>query len=79
MAAEIFTVGKRDFRLPGLGSYLQEAANHGDIRAVLLGVLVLVLVIVILDQFIWRPLLAWSEHYRLEMVERDEPADLLVV
>ncbi len=73
MAAEIFTVGNRDFRLPGLGSYLQEAANRGNIHAILLGVAVLVLVIVLLDQFIWRPLLAWSEYYRLEMVERDNP------
>ncbi len=73
MAAEIFTVGNRDFRLPGLGSYLQEAANRGNIHAILLGVAVLVLVIVLLDQFLWRPLLAWSEHYRLEMVERENP------
>ena len=34
MAAEIFHVGARDFRLPGLGSYLQTAANAGDLRAV---------------------------------------------
>ena len=35
MAAEMFTVGDRDFRLPGLGSYLQTAANAGDLRTVL--------------------------------------------
>ncbi len=29
MAAEIFTVGARDFRLPGLGAYLSEAADSG--------------------------------------------------
>ena len=73
MAAEMFTVGNRDFRLPGLGSYLQEAANRGDIRAILSGVLALIFVIVLLDQFLWRPLLAWTESYRLEMVERDNP------
>ena len=37
MAAEIFTVGERDFRLPGLGAYLQEAANRGDIAAIAWG------------------------------------------
>ena len=31
MAAEIFAVGDRDFRLPGLGSYLQTAANAGNV------------------------------------------------
>ncbi len=72
MAAEIFTVGDRDFRLPGLGSYLQTAANKGDIRAILWGVGVLVLVIVILDQFIWRPLLVWAERFKVEMVAGEQ-------
>ncbi|MCS6889923.1 MAG: ABC transporter permease subunit, partial [Chloroflexus sp.] len=39
MAAEIFTVGNRDFRLAGLGAYLQEAANQGDTQAILWGLL----------------------------------------
>lgn len=73
MAAEIFTVGQRDFRLPGLGAYLQEAANQGDVQAILWGVGSLVLVIVALDQLVWRPLLAWSDRFKLEMVEGDEP------
>lgn len=72
MAAEIFTVGERDFRLPGLGAYLQEAANQGDFQAILWGIGALVLVVVALDQFIWRPLLAWSDRFKLEMVEGGE-------
>ncbi|HDP90073.1 MAG TPA: ABC transporter permease subunit, partial [Thioalkalivibrio sp.] len=71
MAAEIFTVGERDFRLPGLGAYLQEAANQGDLAAIGWGVGALVVTIVALDQFIWRPLLVWSERFKLEMVESD--------
>lgn len=74
MAAEIFTVGRRDFRLPGLGAYLSEAAAQGDERAILLGIGALVLVIVVLDQCVWRPLIAWSERFKLEMVEDDNPA-----
>ncbi len=73
MAAETFTVGDKDFRLPGLGSYLQEAANTGNERAVLAGIGTLVVVVVLLDQFIWRPLLAWSDKFKLEMVESDYP------
>ncbi len=73
MAAEIFTVGTRDFRLPGLGAYLSEAAALGDTQAILLGIAALVVVIVALDQFVWRPLLAWSERFTLEMVESDNP------
>jgi NitT/TauT family transport system permease protein len=73
MAAEIFTVGQRDFRLPGLGAYLQEAANQGDLRAIAWGLITLILLIIVLDQLVWRPLLAWSERFKIEMVESDRP------
>ncbi len=68
MAAESFTIGERDFRLPGLGSYLRAAADAGDRRAILVGILVLVGLIVALDQLVWRPLLAWSHRFKVDMV-----------
>lgn len=73
MAAEIFTVGQRDFRLPGLGAYLHKAASAGDLNAIFWGLAVLIFVIVAMDQFIWSPLLAWSERFKLEMVESENP------
>ncbi len=73
MAAEIFTVGSRDFRLPGLGAYLQEAATQGDFHSIFLGLLALITTIVALDQFVWRPLLAWSDRFKVETVESDQP------
>lgn len=73
MASEIFHVGDRDFRLPGLGSHLQTAASVGDRRALFLGLGTLVLVIILLDQFVWKPLLAWADKFKLEMIESDEP------
>lgn len=74
MAAEIFALGDMDFRLPGLGAYLQEASAQGDLRAIFMGVGTLVAVIVVLDQLVWRPLLAWADKFKLEMVESEEPA-----
>ena len=73
MAAEIFTVGQRDFRLPGLGAYLQEAATQGNLPAILYGLGALIMVIVALDQLLWRPLLAWADRFKLETVESDNP------
>ncbi len=73
MAAEIFTVGSRDFRLPGLGAYLQEAANQGNFHAIGFGLAALILTIVALDQFVWRPLLAWSDRFKVETVESSKP------
>ena len=72
MAAETFTVGSRDFRLAGLGSFLQAAASAGDLRSVLLGLGVLVLVIVLMDQLVWRPILAWADKFKIAMVSGDE-------
>jgi len=68
MAAEIFTVGERDFRLPGLGSYLQVAARQGDLSAVIWGLGTLIFVIAVLDQLVWRPLVAWADRFKLESV-----------
>jgi NitT/TauT family transport system permease protein len=73
MAAEIFHVGPRDFRLPGLGAYLQTAANENNLHAVFLGLVTLVGVIVLLDQLLWRPLIAWTDRFKMDMVEGDEP------
>jgi NitT/TauT family transport system permease protein len=73
MAAETFTVGERDYRLAGLGSYLQTAADGANVQAILWGVATLIGMIVLLDQFIWRPLLAWADRFKLEMVESDAP------
>lgn len=69
MAAEIFTAGNRDFRLEGVGSYLQMAADAGDLQALAWGLGALVGTIVILDQLVWRPLLAWGQRFKLGMVE----------
>ena len=72
MASEMFNVSGKDFRLPGLGAYLQEAANKGNQTAIFYGVTVLIVIIVVLDQFLWRPLLAWSDRFRVEMTEGDQ-------
>jgi NitT/TauT family transport system permease protein len=73
MAAEIFTVGQKSFHLPGLGAYLQAAAFRGNIKALVWGLGTLIIVIVIMDQWIWRPLLAWADRFKIEMTESDNP------
>jgi NitT/TauT family transport system permease protein len=69
MACEMFVLGNRDFRLPGLGSYLQIAAGNGDTRTILWGITAMVAVIVLLDQLIWRPVIAWADKFKFEQVE----------
>lgn len=73
MAAEIFTVGQESYRLPGLGAYLQAAAYQGNIPAIAWGLGTLILVILVMDQWVWRPLLAWADRFKIEMLEGDNP------
>jgi NitT/TauT family transport system permease protein len=69
MVCEMFVLGQRDFRLPGLGSYLQTAASAGDTASIFWGIATMILLIVLLDQFVWRPVIAWAEKFKVEQVE----------
>ena len=69
MACEMFVLGSRDFRLPGLGSFLQTAASDGNTRAILWGVAAMVAVIVLMDQIVWRPIIVWADKFKFEQVE----------
>jgi NitT/TauT family transport system permease protein len=69
MVCEMFVLGNRDFRLPGLGSFLQTAASNGDTRAILWGLATMIAVIVLMDQLIWRPVIVWADKFKFEQVE----------
>jgi NitT/TauT family transport system permease protein len=62
---ESFKLGDQDYRLPGLGSYLREAQERGNVGAMLWGVLAMVLMIVGLDQLLWRPVVVWAQKFRV--------------
>ncbi len=69
---ETFTMGERNFQLPGLGSYIQTATNDGNTRALISGIGVMILIVVATDQLVWRPLIAWSDKFKFEQVESSE-------
>ncbi|MFL5663026.1 MAG: ABC transporter permease subunit, partial [Ktedonobacteraceae bacterium] len=66
MASEQFTLGSSSFQLPGLGSYLQVAANAGNTGALLLGLATLIILIILLDLLFRRPLVAWADKFKIE-------------
>jgi NitT/TauT family transport system permease protein len=74
MACEMFVLGSRDFRLPGLGSYLQTAAGTGNGTAIAWGLATMVAIIVATDQLVWRPVIAWSDKFKFEQVESAQRA-----
>jgi len=69
MACEMFVLGTRDFRLPGLGSYLQTAASQGNFPAMLWGIATMIAIVVATDQMIWRPMIAYSDLFKFEQSE----------
>ncbi len=71
---EAFTLGDRDFRLPGVGSYMAVAIEKGDKAAMAWAVLAMVVMIVAVDQLLWRPLVAWSQRFRAAEVSGEPEA-----
>src|SRR4029077_3157321 len=66
MITESFVLGTKEFRLPGIGSYTSVAGAKGDVSAMVWAIIAMVLMIVILDQLLWRPVVVWSQKFRVE-------------
>jgi NitT/TauT family transport system permease protein len=66
MVNEAFRLGERDYRLPGVGSYMSVALDQGDVPAMLLAIAAMIVMIVCVDQLLWRPLVVWVEKFRLD-------------
>ena len=66
MINESFQLGDRDFRLPGIGSYMSVAVEQGRVGAMLLAILAMITMIVVLDQVLWRPVVVWAQKFRVE-------------
>jgi NitT/TauT family transport system permease protein len=72
--SEAISVLNKNIKLPGLGSYMASAVEAGDMRAAVYAIIAMIATIVILDQLLWRPLVAWAEKFKLEQTEgRDNP------
>lgn len=67
--SEAIAVAHQEIRLPGVGSYIAIAIDKQDMHAVLYAILTMVVVIFLYDQLLFRPLIAWSEKFRMEPSE----------
>jgi NitT/TauT family transport system permease protein len=66
MINETFRLGDRDFRLPGIGSYMSVAVDQGRTDAMLYAIGAMTLMIVAVDQVLWRPVVVWAQKFRVE-------------
>jgi len=72
--SEAISVLNQQIKLPGIGSYMALAIDKGDQSAAMLATLAMVVTVVLADQLIWRPVVAWSQKFRVEQVESTEVA-----
>ncbi len=76
VTSEIFSTYTTTIALPGIGTYLLRAAAGGNPGTILAGVFVLVLVIMLLNFLLWRPLSKWAEKYRYDVSPSGEAGEL---
>ncbi|QJC54765.1 Bicarbonate transport system permease protein CmpB [Polaromonas vacuolata] len=67
--SEAISVMNKDLKLPGLGSYMAGAIERGDNHAALLAVIAMLSLILVSDQLVWRPLIAWADKFKMELTD----------
>ncbi|GAA4846431.1 ABC transporter permease [Saccharopolyspora rosea] len=78
-ASEALSVNNQQYALPGVGSYVAAASEHGRIDRVLLAIGVMIVLVVGVNVVFWRPLTAWAERFRVEQSEAAETPRSLVL
>jgi NitT/TauT family transport system permease protein len=74
VASEAITVAGQSILLPGVGSYIATAIAQRDLGAIGWAVLVMFIVILLYDQLLFRPLIAWSRKFQGEpSADADNP------
>lgn len=72
-ASEAISVLNRNYTLPGIGSYVAAAVDARDLHALGYAIVTMAIVILLIDQLFWRPLVAWSEKFKMERSAAAEP------
>jgi NitT/TauT family transport system permease protein len=77
--SEAISVLNKNIKLPGLGSYMATAVEAGDGHAAIYAIVAMIVTIVVMDQLLWRPLVAWAEKFKLEQTEgRENPTSWML-
>jgi NitT/TauT family transport system permease protein len=71
-ASEAISVGKTNIALPGIGSWIAVAIAQQNLPAIFEAILAMLLVILIYDQLLFRPLVAWADRFRVSSEPSEE-------
>lgn len=79
VASEAISVANQPILLPGIGSYIATAILQSNLMAIFYAILTMLGVILLYDQLLFRPLMAWSEKFRTDLEPKDDMATSWVV
>lgn len=71
-ASEAFSISNQNITLPGIGSYIALAISNANGQAILYAIVAMFLVILLYDQLLFRPLVYWTNQFRMEQRVDDE-------
>ena len=77
VASEAISVGHTNVALPGVGSYIALAIEQRSLHAIGWAIVTMLIVILLYDQLIFRPLVVWGDRFRVDQVHGGVRADLL--
>ena len=72
VASEAISVGKTTIVLPGIGSYIALAIQNQDLHAIFWAIAAMAIVILIYDQLLFRPLVAWADRFRFDQEQMED-------
>lgn len=70
--SESIEVARQQITLPGLGSYIYVAMREANLTAQFYAIIAMLVIILLYDQLIFRPLLAWAEKFKAEIDDEEE-------
>jgi NitT/TauT family transport system permease protein len=70
--SEAISVGNTNIALPGIGSYIAVAIAQKNLAAIIYAIIAMLVVILVYDQLMFRPLVAWADRFRTDNEQSEE-------
>lgn len=77
VASEIISAGSETYKLPGIGSFLIDTTYSGKTALMLIGLSTLVIIILFLELFIWKPMQSWADKYTYDYSGERKPGEFI--
>ena len=71
--SEAISVGKTNIALPGIGSWIAVAIAQKNLPAIFMAIGAMLVVILVYDQLLFRPLVAWADRFRIGETNEETP------